>query len=414
MLTIRRLLPLSLVSCLALATPLTALPSASFAQAVGVSITVAPPPLPVYAQPVIPAPGYLWVPGYWAWAGGGYYWVPGTWVLPPTVGLLWTPGYWAWLNGAYLWHAGYWGSHVGFYGGIDYGYGYTGTGYAGGRWDHGKFFYNRAVNNVGNNHLANVYNDPVHSTNATRASFNSGHGGTNARPTAAQQTASREHHVGPTALQTRHEQGAAGNQALRASVNHGRPAIAATARPANFTGRGVVAARGATPATATNARPAAAPGGARSPNQQQAQTPARPAAGSPIWSHPAAAAQTAAPSRPQPAQAAHAVPPVRAAAPPPPRAAQAAPAAPPVRAAAPPRPQPAQAAHAAPAVRAAAPPRPQPARAAHAAPPARAAAVRRAPPAQASHSARPAAASRAQPAARHVAQQGHGNEHERR
>jgi hypothetical protein len=39
-----------------------------------------------------------------------------------------------------------------------------------------------------------------------------------------------------------------GNPALRAAVNHGNPAIAATARPAEFTGRGVVAARGAVPA----------------------------------------------------------------------------------------------------------------------------------------------------------------------
>ena len=38
---------------------------------VGVSITVGspPPPLPVYDQPPIPAPGYIWVPGHWAWDG---------------------------------------------------------------------------------------------------------------------------------------------------------------------------------------------------------------------------------------------------------------------------------------------------------------------------------------------------------
>ena len=57
-----------------------------------VSITIAPPVLPVYVQPALPGPGYIWTPGYWAYGDDDYYWVPGTWVLPPTVGLLWTPG----------------------------------------------------------------------------------------------------------------------------------------------------------------------------------------------------------------------------------------------------------------------------------------------------------------------------------
>ena len=64
-----------------------------------------------------------------------YYWVPGTWVLAPEVGYLWTPAWWGWSGGAYLFHAGWWGPHVGFYGGISYGFGYFGHGYEGGRWD---------------------------------------------------------------------------------------------------------------------------------------------------------------------------------------------------------------------------------------------------------------------------------------
>ena len=36
---------------------------------VDVSVTVAPPALPVYAQPPCPGDGYIWTPGYWAWAG---------------------------------------------------------------------------------------------------------------------------------------------------------------------------------------------------------------------------------------------------------------------------------------------------------------------------------------------------------
>src|SRR5580658_5056286 len=118
---------------------------------IGVSITLAPPALPVYEQPEVPGPGYLWTPGYWAWDAGDYYWVPGTWIQAPQAGYLWTPGYWGWGDGAYLWHGGYWGEHMGFYGGVNYGFGYGGSGYEGGHWDHGNFFYNSSVSNVRGN-----------------------------------------------------------------------------------------------------------------------------------------------------------------------------------------------------------------------------------------------------------------------
>jgi WXXGXW repeat (2 copies) len=118
---------------LLLAVAMLATPKATYAGAsVGVFVSIGPPPLPVYAQPLCPAPGYIWTPGYWAWDPvDGYYWVPGTWVLAPTVGFLWTPGYWGWSNGGYIWNVGYWGPTVGFYGGINYGFGYVGVGYAG-------------------------------------------------------------------------------------------------------------------------------------------------------------------------------------------------------------------------------------------------------------------------------------------
>ena len=60
---------------------LTLVPAASFA-GVFVSVTIAPPALPVYTQPVCPGDGYLWNPGYWAYGDAGYYWVPGVWVRP--------------------------------------------------------------------------------------------------------------------------------------------------------------------------------------------------------------------------------------------------------------------------------------------------------------------------------------------
>src|ERR1700722_3163811 len=112
---------------------LLAMPSVSSGQvAVGISVRVAPPPIPVYAQPVCPGEGFMWTPGYWGYADGDYYWVPGTWVRPAFVGGLWTPGYWGWGGGLYLWHPGYWGRHIGFYGGVNYGFGYGGGGFVGG------------------------------------------------------------------------------------------------------------------------------------------------------------------------------------------------------------------------------------------------------------------------------------------
>jgi WXXGXW repeat (2 copies) len=217
---------------------------------VGVSVNIAPPALPVYVQPPPPAAGYLWIPGYWAWADGGYYWVPGTWELAPAVGLLWTPGYWGWGGGAYVWYPGYWGPHVGFYGGINYGFGYTGVGYAGGYWRGNDFYYNRAVTNVSNTNITNIYNRTVvNNVTTTRVSFNGGAGGVVARPSAAEQRAAGERHVAATPAQREHEQKAQAEPALRAAANGGRPAIAATQRAAMFSGHGVVAAHGASPAT---------------------------------------------------------------------------------------------------------------------------------------------------------------------
>jgi len=222
-----------------------AAPAKSDAQiAVGISIRIGPPVLPVYVQPVCPAAGYIWTPGYWAYGPDGYYWVPGTWVMPPTVGLLWTPGYWGWSGGVYLWHAGYWGPHVGFYGGVNYGFGYGGVGLAGGAWRGGVFTYNRAVTNVDVTVVHNTYNETVINRNTTvsRVSFNGGEGGTTAQPTAEERAAANEHHIEATEAQQQHEHAASTNRAQLASVNHGQPSVAASARPGEFSGKGVVAA----------------------------------------------------------------------------------------------------------------------------------------------------------------------------
>lgn len=191
---------------------------------IGVSIRIGPPALPVYSQPPCPYDGYLWTPGYWAYGDDGYYWVPGVWISPPQVGFLWTPGYWGYEGEFYGWHGGYWGPHVGYYGGINYGYGYGGSGFGGGIWAGGHFRYNTAVVNVNRTVIHNTYVDRtvIHNT-TVRTSFN-GPGGITARPNAQEQAVMHENHIQRTTAQATHEQTAARDRNQFASVNHGRPA----------------------------------------------------------------------------------------------------------------------------------------------------------------------------------------------
>jgi hypothetical protein len=214
---------------------------------IAVTVAFGPPALPVYELAPCPGDGYLWTPGYWAWDPDyGYYWVPGTWILAPEPGFLWTPGWWGWGGGGFLWHEGFWGPHIGFYGGINYGFGYFGVGFVGGRWDGGIFRYNTAVLNVNTTIIHNTYIDRTvieNNTTINRVSYNGGQGGLTARPTPEEQRVDQERHVAPVAAQQRQIQEARSNPAMRASQNQGRPEIAATSRPGEFSGAGVVAAR---------------------------------------------------------------------------------------------------------------------------------------------------------------------------
>lgn len=251
---------------------------------VAISVSFGPPMLPVYQQPAIAAPGYIWVPGYWAWSPeiGDYYWVPGTWVLPPQVGYLWTPGYWGYSGNLFYWHPGYWGTAVGYYGGVNYGYGYPGNGYYGGRWQGRQFYYNSAVNNVPN--VRYVYNQTVvNNYSSTRVSYN-GPGGVQARPTQEQLAAERARHINATQAQTQHEQTARGDRTQFASANRGAPAVVATPRPGALNAPQAVKAplpqenRSAATNAHANARPPAngdvnrKPATAPAQTQQQART----------------------------------------------------------------------------------------------------------------------------------------------
>src|SRR5580693_1295107 len=193
----------NLLAALLITAPMLNLPVAQAQIGIAVNIHVAPPALPVYEQPALPAPGYLWTPGYWSYGDAGYFWVPGVWVQPPSAGLLWTPGYWGFEGGVYGWHAGYWGPHIGFYGGVNYGFGYGGVGFCGGMWRGGVFAYNRAVMNVNVVNVTNVYSRTV-VVNNVHTSFN-GPGGIDVRPTAQEEAYSREPHRAALPGQTEHE-----------------------------------------------------------------------------------------------------------------------------------------------------------------------------------------------------------------
>jgi len=252
-----------------------------------------PPPLPDYSQPPCPGDDYVWTPGYWDYASAGYYWVPGAWVMAPYVGALWTPPWWGYDNGVYLWHAGYWGAHIGFYGGVDYGFGYTGHGYYGAYWNGGHLFYNRSVTNVNTNVVHNLYNYRV-SERPGRVSYNGGRGGIDVRPTAQESAAVRERHTPPVAAQVQNVREAAGNREQFAAGRNGKPANvvaqrplatayrapaerAPEARPAQRTRESRPAGQPAVPAAAERARPQ--PEARPAPQERRAEQPAqRPAA----------------------------------------------------------------------------------------------------------------------------------------
>lgn len=271
---------------IALIAALAAVSALAYSQ-VAISISVAPPELPVYEQPPCPAPNLIWTPGYWSWGDDGYYWVPGAWVEAPAEGLLWTPGYWGYDNGNYIWNDGYWAPEVGFYGGVDYGYGYPGDGFYGGRWMGNTFAYNVEVVNINTTVIRNTYRNPVNYHNQYgRVSYNGGNGGIQVRPTAAQRTVREHRRSGPIPVQQRQAQLARSLRQNYAKVNNGHPEHAAMERPARSASdfNRSVPARAAQPNNRpNNARPNARPNNnARptpvTPNRPEARPNARPEA----------------------------------------------------------------------------------------------------------------------------------------
>jgi hypothetical protein len=117
--------------------------------------------------------------------------------MPPYVEALWTPPFWELRGGRYQWHSGYWARSVGFYGGINYGFGYTGRGFEGGYWDGGHFTYNRTVTNVNVRVIHRSYERNVNNITVTRVSYNGGSDGVHLRPTPAEIAVLRERRIPP-------------------------------------------------------------------------------------------------------------------------------------------------------------------------------------------------------------------------
>jgi hypothetical protein len=225
--------------------------------------SIPPPPIPVYAQPPCPEQDDIWVPGYWAWSQQGYYWVPGLWTQPPAQNVVWTPGYWAANDGNYNWHPGYWAQHVGYYGGVSYGFGYYGHGFVGGGWVDNHFYYNVAVMNVNPDAVHHVYVDrhpkpefsraDAHSSTVTnihetignssymsnryvnestnRTSFHGGNNGVQTQPLASEGVAEHEHHYAATPVQRHVKTYAASDGHTFAKENHGTPMTPVVTHP---------------------------------------------------------------------------------------------------------------------------------------------------------------------------------------
>jgi hypothetical protein len=119
--------------------------------------------------------------------------------------------FWGWSDGAYVWHGGYWARHVGFYGGINYGYGYAGTGYEGGHWNNRVFYYNTAVTRVNVSVVNNTYEKPVlaKTTAESVVSYHGGAGGMTVTPTKQELIAADDPHIGPTSHQKKIHKAAA-------------------------------------------------------------------------------------------------------------------------------------------------------------------------------------------------------------
>ena len=184
---------------------------------------------PSMSSPRPPRPTISGPPATGTGVPAGYYWIlaPGVRSLlrrpldPRLLGL---------CHNRLGFHRGFWGPHIGFYGGINYGFGYTGVGYHGGYWRGNNFYYNRSVNRV-NTNITTSTTAPSSSTTSTaspttaaEAASPTDHGQPRSKPCAA-----REPRPCPLRSSTSAKQHK--NRQQFYNVNRGRPAMVAAPRP---------------------------------------------------------------------------------------------------------------------------------------------------------------------------------------
>jgi hypothetical protein len=208
-----------------------------------ISVGFAPPALPVYEQPPCPEPGLMWTPGYWAYdqGHGGHYWVPGAWVPAPFEGALWTPPYWGWEHGHYIFHEGYWSRHVGYYGGVNYGFGYGGVGFSGGEWHGRDFAYNTAIVHVDRRYFHHTFEDRRRVERGwverdSHVAFSGGPHGIHHDPGLDERIAEHEDHREMSDIQRYHIDAAHGDTNSFANHNGGHPTYGGVSKPLDIGG----------------------------------------------------------------------------------------------------------------------------------------------------------------------------------
>jgi hypothetical protein len=114
--------------------------------------------------------------------------------------------------------------------------------------------------------VTNVYNHTVvNNVTVNRVSYNGGVGGIHAEATAREQAAISERHSEQTTAQFQHVNQAQNNPQLRVANNGGRPAIAATSRPGQFSNAVAAHSAGGPVNTAMYKQAAANPNNGRAP-----------------------------------------------------------------------------------------------------------------------------------------------------
>lgn len=78
----------------------------------GVAVYEAPPPAPVYVQPVAPYAGAVWVEGHWTWVGNRWVWANGYYVQSRP-GYIYVQPRWERRGGGWVYFDGTWRAHSG-------------------------------------------------------------------------------------------------------------------------------------------------------------------------------------------------------------------------------------------------------------------------------------------------------------